>query len=62
MLEVTDYFPKVGPSDGGTEVRITGNNLDIGDNVTVILAHQKCDIVTSRYRYCEHQACVCVCV
>ncbi|XP_062506076.1 plexin A3-like [Corticium candelabrum] len=48
MLEVTDYFPKVGPSAGGTEVRITGNNLDIGDNVTVILAHQKCDIFTSR--------------
>ena len=49
MLGVTEYSPKLGPSAGGTEVRIRGTNLDIGDNVTVILAQQNCD-VRSRYK------------
>uniref|UniRef100_A0A8B9C2F6 Plexin A4 n=1 Tax=Anser brachyrhynchus TaxID=132585 RepID=A0A8B9C2F6_9AVES len=41
-LTLTDLKPKRGPVSGGTQVTITGNNLNAGSNVIVTFGRQPC--------------------
>uniref|UniRef100_A0A8B9C324 Plexin A4 n=1 Tax=Anser brachyrhynchus TaxID=132585 RepID=A0A8B9C324_9AVES len=47
-LTLTDLKPKRGPVSGGTQVTITGNNLNAGSNVIVTFGRQPC--LFYRYR------------
>ena len=40
-------FPRLGPRSGGTQLTLTGSNLDTGANLTVTLGDRPCH-VTSR--------------
>lgn len=41
-LTLSDLKPKRGPVSGGTQVTITGNNLNAGSNVIVTFGRQPC--------------------
>uniref|UniRef100_A0A8C3NT78 Plexin A4 n=2 Tax=Passeriformes TaxID=9126 RepID=A0A8C3NT78_9PASS len=47
-LTLSDLKPKRGPVSGGTQVTITGNNLNAGSNVIVTFGRQPC--IFYRYR------------
>uniref|UniRef100_A0A8B9C3A6 Plexin A4 n=1 Tax=Anser brachyrhynchus TaxID=132585 RepID=A0A8B9C3A6_9AVES len=53
-LTLTDLKPKRGPVSGGTQVTITGNNLNAGSNVIVTFGRQPCLFYRYR-RNCEVQ-------
>lgn len=48
-LTLSDLKPKRGPVSGGTQVTITGNNLNAGSNVIVTFGRQPC--LFYRYRW-----------
>lgn len=41
-LTLSDLKPSRGPMSGGTQVTITGTNLNAGSNVVVMLGKQPC--------------------
>uniref|UniRef100_A0A8B9THX2 Plexin-A4 n=1 Tax=Anas platyrhynchos TaxID=8839 RepID=A0A8B9THX2_ANAPL len=52
-LTLSDLKPKRGPVSGGTQVTITGNNLNAGSNVIVTFGRQPCLF----YRSTKHIVC-----
>lgn len=42
MLTLSDLKPSRGPMSGGTQVTITGSNLNAGSNVVVMFGKQPC--------------------
>ncbi|KAM6436242.1 plexin-A4 isoform 2-T3 [Liasis olivaceus] len=42
MLSLSDLSPKQGPASGGTQVTITGKNLNAGSNVSVMFGEYPC--------------------
>lgn len=46
-MRVETVYPRLGPRSGGTVLTLTGSNLHVGSNLTVLLDRLPC-LVTSR--------------
>uniref|UniRef100_A0A803W0Y8 Plexin A4 n=1 Tax=Ficedula albicollis TaxID=59894 RepID=A0A803W0Y8_FICAL len=55
-LTLSDLKPKRGPVSGGTQVTITGNNLNAGSNVIVTFGRQPCLFYRYRRIKCQLKA------